>query len=312
MRPIYDAIGREVFGGSYVHLDETPIRYLAPGRGQTRTGYLWRANQPGGDVFYQLQPSRGGDCLRERVPEAFAGVAQSDGYGVYAGFAEQRRLDPRGLVGARPARFFPVQGGVAASGGDHPQADREVVCERGGAARGAGRLGGAAATTACAEPAAAQPALLAAEEGEVVGAHPATQRTGQDDRLRAGVVACAADVIGARRGGDRQQRVRAQDPADGGREKELAVHWACRGGPAQRDRVHGHRELPDTWERSVELPEGCAHASPCGDQLADPGADARGLSKASPFAAPGSVIQPRLHSQSLLRQEGATRDVYRF
>ena len=92
LRPIYDAIGREVFGGNYVQLDETPIRYLSPGHGQTRTGYLWTANLPGGDVFYQWHPSRAGDCLRELVPEAFAGVAQSDGYGVYERFAEERGL----------------------------------------------------------------------------------------------------------------------------------------------------------------------------------------------------------------------------
>lgn len=43
-------------------------------------------------MFYQWQPSRAGDYLRELVPEAFAGVAQSDGYGVYERFAEERGL----------------------------------------------------------------------------------------------------------------------------------------------------------------------------------------------------------------------------
>ena len=92
LRPIYDAIGREVFGGNYVQIDETPIRYLAPGHGQTRTGYLWTANRPRGYAFYQWHPSRGGNCLRQLLPEAFAGVAQSDGYGVYERFTEQRGL----------------------------------------------------------------------------------------------------------------------------------------------------------------------------------------------------------------------------
>jgi transposase len=70
LRPIYDAIGREVFGGNYVQLDETPIRYLAPGHGQTRTGYLWTANQPGGEVFYQWHPSRAGPEERRRQRRA--------------------------------------------------------------------------------------------------------------------------------------------------------------------------------------------------------------------------------------------------
>ena len=80
------------------------------------------------------------------------------------------------------------------------------------------------------------------------------------------------------------------DSADSVREEELAVYRACRGGPARRDRVHGHRELPRPRDRCVELPEGCAHASACGDQLVDPGSDARGPGSGSPSAAPGGII----------------------
>ena len=66
------------------------------------------------------------------------------------------------------------------------------------------------------------------------------------------------------------------DSADSVREEELAVYRACRGGPARRDRIHGHRELPRARDRSAKLPERCAHASARGDQRADPVADDRG------------------------------------
>jgi hypothetical protein len=36
LRLIYEAIGREVLAGGYVQIDETPIRYLEPGHGQTK------------------------------------------------------------------------------------------------------------------------------------------------------------------------------------------------------------------------------------------------------------------------------------
>ena len=73
--------------------------------------------------------------------------------------------------------------------------------------------------------------------------------------------------------------------------------------PAQRDHVHGHRELPCARDRSAGLPEGGAHASACGHQLADPGVDARGVGEGGPSAAPGGVIPRRLHRHSRLRQD---------
>jgi transposase len=41
VRPIYHAICNEVRAARYVHLDDTPIKMLSPGRGQTVTGRIW-------------------------------------------------------------------------------------------------------------------------------------------------------------------------------------------------------------------------------------------------------------------------------
>lgn len=59
LKPIYERIRTGIMGGGYVQVDETPIRYLAPGHGQTKTGYLWTALSPGGDVAYHWETSRG-------------------------------------------------------------------------------------------------------------------------------------------------------------------------------------------------------------------------------------------------------------
>lgn len=43
LKPIYEQIRTGVMGGGYVQVDETPVKYLSPGHGQTRQGYLWCA-----------------------------------------------------------------------------------------------------------------------------------------------------------------------------------------------------------------------------------------------------------------------------
>jgi transposase len=47
LRPIYEHIRTGVMAGGYLQIDETPIRYLSPGHGQTKLGYFWRALSPG-------------------------------------------------------------------------------------------------------------------------------------------------------------------------------------------------------------------------------------------------------------------------
>jgi len=90
LKPIYEQIRTGVMGGGYVQVDETPIRYLSPGNGQTKLGYLWCAHSPGEDVFYHWETSRGADCLKNIIPADFTGTLQCDAYSAYASFAKKR------------------------------------------------------------------------------------------------------------------------------------------------------------------------------------------------------------------------------
>jgi transposase len=90
LKPIYEHIRTGVMAGGYVQVDETPIEYLEPGHGQTKQGYLWTANRPGGEVFYCWQTSRAATCLEEIIPSTFTGIIQSDGYPAYRAFANGR------------------------------------------------------------------------------------------------------------------------------------------------------------------------------------------------------------------------------
>jgi transposase len=87
---IYADIKKGVLAGSYVQVDETPIEYLSPGHGQTRQGYLWACNKPGGDVFFEWATSRAAACLDNIIPVDFTGKVQCDGYGAYPAFAGSR------------------------------------------------------------------------------------------------------------------------------------------------------------------------------------------------------------------------------
>jgi transposase len=79
LRPISEAIRTGVMAGGYVQVDETPIRYLDPGHGQTRQGYLWAYRRPGGDVLFDWQTSRAAACLDNVIAVDFAGTVQCDG-----------------------------------------------------------------------------------------------------------------------------------------------------------------------------------------------------------------------------------------
>ena len=89
LKPIYQHIRTGVMAGGYVQVDETPVDYLAPGNGKTKTGYLWTASRPGGDVVYQWETSRAAACLDNVLSVDFKGTVQCDGYTGYASFARR-------------------------------------------------------------------------------------------------------------------------------------------------------------------------------------------------------------------------------
>ncbi|MBM3458434.1 MAG: transposase, partial [Armatimonadetes bacterium] len=58
--PIYDAMWQAMLAGTYLQIDETPVRVLDPDvQGKAARGYLWFYAVPGGDVILEFDPSRG-------------------------------------------------------------------------------------------------------------------------------------------------------------------------------------------------------------------------------------------------------------
>jgi hypothetical protein len=95
LEPINQAIKAEVLQAAELQVDETPVEYLKPGHGSTRTGYLWLYNDPqGGTCYYDWHTGRGHDCLmdflghdKETNTLGYAGTIQCDGYSAYVALA---------------------------------------------------------------------------------------------------------------------------------------------------------------------------------------------------------------------------------
>ena len=87
LEPVYERLKGALKTSSTLGLDETTVRVLDPGRGKTKTGYLWTmvrderawsgADPPG--VAYEYAPGRSGKH-GEKLLEGFQGTVQVDGY----------------------------------------------------------------------------------------------------------------------------------------------------------------------------------------------------------------------------------------
>lgn len=85
--PLVQAIRRYVLGAEHLHADDTPLPVLDPGRGRTKTGYLWtyvRDERPWGSsaapaVWFDYSPNRKGEHPRRHLQE-FRGVVHCDAY----------------------------------------------------------------------------------------------------------------------------------------------------------------------------------------------------------------------------------------
>ncbi len=106
LRPVADRLARRLKRSSKLFMDETRAPVLDPGRGRTRTGWLWalarddRAwggpDPPG--VVYFYAPGRGGEHAAKFL-DGFDGILQVDGYAGY------NRLTGPGRKGGAPLRL---------------------------------------------------------------------------------------------------------------------------------------------------------------------------------------------------------------
>ena len=102
LRPVFERMSEDIRASGKLFMDETRAPVLDPGRGKTKSGYLWalaRDDRPWGGsdppaVVYFYAPGRGGK-YSERFTKGFSGTLQVDGYAGY-----NRLTDPKRPGGA--------------------------------------------------------------------------------------------------------------------------------------------------------------------------------------------------------------------
>jgi len=99
LMPLYDRLVANLKASTKLFADETRCPVLDPGRGKTKTGYLWalaRDDRPWGGtdppaVAYMYAPGRG-EVHAERHLAGFAGTLQVDGYVAYKKLTDPNRI----------------------------------------------------------------------------------------------------------------------------------------------------------------------------------------------------------------------------
>jgi transposase len=90
LRPIYDAMWRDMLASGYLQVDETPVRVLDPDvKGRAPRAYLWFYAAPGGDVLLEFDRHRSLAPVQHRL-QGFTGTIQTDAYQVYQALARQQ------------------------------------------------------------------------------------------------------------------------------------------------------------------------------------------------------------------------------
>lgn len=107
LRPVAEQMFKEQVAGGYIQLDETPVQYLAPGRGKTAKGFLWASNSPQTkETVFHWAPGRGYEHLDRWLPDGFKCIIQSDEYQPYNKLEKEYGLPAHAACWAHTRRRF--------------------------------------------------------------------------------------------------------------------------------------------------------------------------------------------------------------
>ena len=88
-QPIVRLMKEDLLAGSYLQVDETPVRVMDPEvRGKCAHGFLWVAGRPDSDVIFEFHPGRGKEFARQLIGN-FRGYLQRDGYSAYGSLVNE-------------------------------------------------------------------------------------------------------------------------------------------------------------------------------------------------------------------------------
>jgi transposase len=95
LRPLYNEMQRQILSSGYVFIDESPVKMLDPGAGQTKLTYMWvLCGGKGSSPPYRIYNFRDNRQHRnaEEILKGFSGVLHSDKYGAYENLAHRKQF----------------------------------------------------------------------------------------------------------------------------------------------------------------------------------------------------------------------------
>jgi hypothetical protein len=119
LSPLVEALGRHVLATGKLHVDDTPVPVLEPGRGKTRTGRLWtyvRDDRSSGStdppaVLFRYSPDRKGEHPQRHLKN-FTGVLQADAYSGFNDLYEGTRILEAGCWAHVRRKFYDIHEGL--------------------------------------------------------------------------------------------------------------------------------------------------------------------------------------------------------
>lgn len=95
LRPIYEEMKNQILSSGYVFIDESPVKMLDPGAGQTKFTYMWvlcggKTSNPAYRV-YNFRENRQHHNA-EKILKGFCGFVHSDKYGAYETLAHKKQF----------------------------------------------------------------------------------------------------------------------------------------------------------------------------------------------------------------------------
>jgi transposase len=114
--PLVEALRRHVMSAEKLHVDDSPVPVLAPGRGKTKTGRLWtyvRDDRPAGDqtppaVWFAYSADRKGEHPKAHLSK-FTGTLQADGYAGFEQIYETGRIQEAACWAHVRRKFYDLQ-----------------------------------------------------------------------------------------------------------------------------------------------------------------------------------------------------------
>lgn len=95
LKPLYEEMQRQILSSGVVFIDESPVKMLDPGAGETKLTYMWvlcggKASDPPYRV-YNFRDNRQHHNAEE-ILRGFSGIVHSDKYGAYESLAQKKRF----------------------------------------------------------------------------------------------------------------------------------------------------------------------------------------------------------------------------